>query len=323
MAIPRNPIYRPRRVQIKLFTKPVSLSRQPDLVFDLTEVNMIEFDSVSTTAVGNGAVISVLQPWYFQPITINITGRSYIGAFDQGPVGIEGTDIASDRDIEKIIELRQIVNEKFFNSFASVKDLRFQLTYDDPNDTENISASQVFIGFFNQIRYGENDKDPYIKGYTLRFIGEDEKLLSLLNGTNKSKEDIKQSDEERTNRIDKTSQTASKEKLAKKRIVSIQDDIRTDPTGKPLQRNITDSDGFWAVKKRTQILGGEEIKTETYTFPNGITGDGKESDVVITEKLEPSPSPNNPGSRVLLPQGVGANVSSFNLTTTSPSGPSL
>ncbi len=321
MAIARNPIYRPRRVQIKLFTKPVTipLSRQPDLVFDLTEVNMIEFDSVSSTAVGNGAVISVLQPWYFQPITINITGRSYIGAFDQGPVGIEGTDIASDRDIEKIIELRQIVNGKFFNSFASVKDLFFQLTYDDPNDTENISASQVFIGFFNQIRYSENDKDPYVKGYTLRFIGEDEKLLSLLNGTNKSKEDIKQSDLERTSKIDKTSREVAEDKLAKKRVVSTQDDIRTDPTGKPLQRNITDSDGFWKVEKRTQILGGEEIKTQT--FEMDVTGDGRQDVVEIKEKSEPRPSPNNPGSRVAL--AVSANVLDFNPSATSPSGPQL
>ncbi len=314
MAIARNPIYRPRRVQIKLFAKPVTipLSRQPELVFDLTEVNAIEFDSVSTTAVANGAVRSVLQPWYFQPVAITITGRSYIGAFDQGPVGLEGTDIAFDRDIANIIELRQIVNEKFFNSFASITDLFFQLTYDDPNDTENISASQVFIGFFNQIRYNENDKDPYIKGYTLRFIGEDEKLLALLSGTDKSREDARQSEKERTSKVSKTSPQVAKEKLAEKRVVSDQDDVlgggnrvEQDPSGK------------WVVTKKVKITSTGELKTQT--FEMDVTGDGKKDVVDVKEETGPRPSPNNPGSRVAL--AVSADILDFNPTTTAPSGP--
>ena len=217
MIIPRNPIYRPRNVRLELY---VAKTEKPELGFDLTEVNSIEFTSTSATTVTGGAVAAIVQPWYFGPIMVNITARSYIGAFGPDTAGgfipgfrLEGPDIALDKDIVNVIEIRRIVNQQFLSSFKSIRDLRFKLIYEDPNDKGNLAVSQTLIGMVMETFVNEGEIDPFMKAYRLKFVGEEERILSLLRGAETAKADQKQADKKTTTKINTNAGDAAKESI--------------------------------------------------------------------------------------------------------------
>lgn len=182
LQIPRNTLYRQRRVLIELKTGVIvpgvttklkqtggtvsSVPIQETAKFELTEVATVSIGSAGSTALANGVIASVMQPWYFQPFVIEITGRSYMGAFDQNNL-----NIASDNDILQVIRMRNLVNEAFFTAQASIRNLQATIFIGDPKKNST-GTDQMFIGFFDDVSVEENQDNPYIQTYRLRFTAE-------------------------------------------------------------------------------------------------------------------------------------------------------
>src|SRR5437016_2375819 len=101
--INRNTVYRIRNLKIEF---PISSVQFPPM--ELTEVNSISFDSSAPTSVFTGPIRAIIQPWYFGPFVIKVSGKSYIGAYRQ-----EDFNVSVDADIVKLRKLRDLCNEQY------------------------------------------------------------------------------------------------------------------------------------------------------------------------------------------------------------------
>lgn len=145
----------------------VSPAAVPPLIsIDLTEVRSIRPSSQGATAVMNGVVGPVIQPWYFGPIVMEIRGESYMGAFKN-----RALNVAVDNDVEKLWRLREIVNERFALSAETIRGLKVVLTIGD-SGPENMATNQKFWGNIDNLETEENDDKPYVWTYGFRFTGD-------------------------------------------------------------------------------------------------------------------------------------------------------
>jgi hypothetical protein len=133
---------------------------------ELTEVNTVAMQSTGATAVLPGVIVPVIQPWYFQPITIEVRGESYMGAFDE-----ERLNVTVDNDVAELFRLRDNVNTIFSGSQGSVKGLRTRLSI-GKNVGVNNARDREFVGNINDIRVEESDEKPYVWTYTIQFTGD-------------------------------------------------------------------------------------------------------------------------------------------------------
>lgn len=138
----------------------------PPFSIDLTEVRSIRPASPGATAVLQGVVSPIFQPWYFGLITFEIRGESHMGAFKNSRL-----NVAVDNDVEKLWQLRERVNERFALSQESVQGLKVVLTIGD-SGPENLSTNQKFWGNIDNIETEENDEKPYIWTYVIRYTGD-------------------------------------------------------------------------------------------------------------------------------------------------------
>jgi len=189
----RNPSYRRRRVQIELRTQtppnqpsPSGSEQLPP--FDLTEVTSVSIDTMGSVIVLPGAVAAVLQSWYFRPMTIDISGKSYIGAFSNFG-GLSNPNIANDNDVEKLLKLRGLVNSLFVTPGLQTNNFGVILRYDDPDDRNNINVSQEYLGFIDDITVDESDSEPFMKTYSVKFIGELKQSFDIQSGKKNSQKD--------------------------------------------------------------------------------------------------------------------------------------
>ena len=186
----RNELYRRRRVRIEYY---YSRSGQPPKgrvygdgtapnIIELAEVTSINIQSQGSTAIGLGPLAAVLQPWYFQPFRIEIQGRSYIGAF-----GTTRLNVGVDTDVKKILDMRSFINADFQG--GHIDKLRAVVVCDDPSDLSNAQVSQEFEGFVDDISITENQTNPYIKEYALKFTGESRASQNIKTGSSKRLQD--------------------------------------------------------------------------------------------------------------------------------------
>jgi len=138
----------------------------PPFSIDLTEVRSIRPASAGATAVLQGVVSPVIQPWYFQPVTLEIRGESHMGAFKNSRL-----NVAVDNDVEKLWQLRERVNERFALSQESIQGLKVVLTIGD-SGPENLSTNQKFWGNIDNIETEENDEKPFVWTYVIRYTGD-------------------------------------------------------------------------------------------------------------------------------------------------------
>lgn len=164
----RNPLFRKRVIEIEFRD---GVSDQP-LKFQLTEVDTIKITTNGSVPILTGAIRGVIQPWYFKPYTIEITGKSYIGAFDRIASAFPTINVATDTNIEQLIDLRDRTNAAFTNPQAVNSKFKTILRYIDPKDMGNKSVSHEFDGFFADVSINETESSPYIKAYSLAFVGE-------------------------------------------------------------------------------------------------------------------------------------------------------
>lgn len=192
IQLPRNTLYRERRINITLTTgtvdSAITVGGQPartlangtkvaaipgkkitilkTLSIDLTEVSNITISSAGSTAIAHGVIAPVLQPWYFGPVIVEMTGKSYMGAFANDQL-----NVTVDNDITQLLTLRQLVNEAFLLSRSTLKDLQARL-FIGKQGASNLGTDTEFIGFFDDLRIEENEDNPYIQTYQLKFTGE-------------------------------------------------------------------------------------------------------------------------------------------------------
>lgn len=207
IQLPRNTLYRERRVKIELTTgtvipgstvtlgaKPATILTNgikvkatpgkkvkiPDtlrkVVIDLTEVATISISSAGSTAVANGVISNILQPWYFGPVVIEMTGKSYMGAFAN-----DSLNVAVDNDITQLLLLRQFVNEAFLLARSTLKDLQARIFIGKPGQS-NLGLDTEFIGFVDDLRIDEGEDAPYIQTYQIKFTGEISSAVMLSRG---------------------------------------------------------------------------------------------------------------------------------------------
>jgi len=188
----RNELYRRRQVRIDYwYSKSGSPAKgavygdgsSPNSI-ELVEVTAFNVQTQGSTATSLGPLAPVLQPWYFQPFKIEIQGRSYIGAF-----GTNRLNVGVDTDVKKILEMREFINADFRS--GNIRKLRAVLSCKDPNDASNFEVSQEFEGFVDDISINENQDNPYIKEYSLKFTGESKASNQVRTGSSKSKDDVK------------------------------------------------------------------------------------------------------------------------------------
>jgi hypothetical protein len=157
------------------------------MLFVLTEVSDVEISSSAQTGTYTGAIASVIQPWYFQPVTITINGKSYMGAFDN-----DAYNIGVDNDVASIIAIREKINNDFARSdLASKLLVKISITNEPTSNFSNNGAvKQEFFGIIDDIRIREGEDRPYIQEYSLKFIGEYANLYSVKKGLEGLRQDF-------------------------------------------------------------------------------------------------------------------------------------
>jgi len=185
-------VYRPRPVIIRLYYPVLDSDRlkkaAEPIKVDLFEVTAVRESTVADVAVFTGVAGSVIQPWYFKPMEVDIEGKSYIGAFDPG---IFSTNVGKDPDIEKILTLRDKVTEIFSKPSAAPKEMFYaELEYGQQDNELKRGVYQSLRGHIADITINEEEGTPYVKTYTIKFVGELLEVLNITSGAGGNKDDV-------------------------------------------------------------------------------------------------------------------------------------
>jgi hypothetical protein len=135
----------------------------------LTEVLSVKQTFEGRAGMSQGVVDVVLQQWYLSPIRVEIAGRSYIGSYNDPSFNRPLVD----DDVEKLLELRKKINSSFFQG-AQISDVQIELEYGKVSPLEPTMGGglgQVLVGVIADLQLNEVHKDPYMKDYTLKFVG--------------------------------------------------------------------------------------------------------------------------------------------------------
>ena len=185
----RNVLYRSRKVIFTATYSSPAFSPTPTGTtpitrkIELSEVSSIDIDSAGSTAVGMGQVAAFMQPWYFGPFKINVSGKSYIGAMRQ-----KRLNIATDTDVKKLMELRNAINTHFKSGISlgtpgiTQGALSAVLSYVDDKEPGNLAVNQEYRGFIDNISFGEAQQNPYMVSYSIKFTGEKKDGGDIKNG---------------------------------------------------------------------------------------------------------------------------------------------
>jgi len=216
--IPRNTLYRERQVKIEPIL-PNLQSNFPTII--LSEVTNVSLSSDSDTAILLGVRDVVVQPWYFKPFVLEITGKSYMGAFSDRFLPV---NVATDTDVSKLLALREVVNDRFkrggqFRNFpekikrrisevfgTTLDTVELLVSISDPfsrgvferigqvsgrGRTINNGINQSFRAIFDGFKMDEADNCAYMQGYTIKFTAQFADKKSVLEGAKSSENDLK------------------------------------------------------------------------------------------------------------------------------------
>jgi hypothetical protein len=208
IAIPRNPLYRKREVRIKLQT-PLVVALQNGanvlqaLELVLTEVTSISQNTDAPTATLLGPIAATIQPWYFGPMILEISGKSYMGAYDNDQL-----NIAADNDVSKLLTLRSYVNQSFAMAQGSITNLLATLILGDPK-RQVLGVDQTLTGFLDGLSIDENQDEQYMQGYRFKFTGEPASKALLDSGDQRATADQKNAHDLTTSGVSVTSSLTS------------------------------------------------------------------------------------------------------------------
>jgi len=185
---------RPVKLSLKYPTITINESGQPlvgakTLECELSEVTAVRQSTVADVAVFAGNTQAVMQPWYFKPFEITIEGKSNMGIFEPG---IFSVNVGNDADIEKVLQMRDATQSVFQSPEAADKNVFYAtLEYGAPDNDLLRTVQQQFRGYIAGIDISEDDSTPYIKTYSIRFIGEFLTAFNIKKGASGQKKDKK------------------------------------------------------------------------------------------------------------------------------------
>lgn len=181
----RNPLYRRRRVRVT-FDK-VGGGR---LDFALTEVISVDETTEASVATMNGVVRSIIQPWYYGPMRIDVSGRSYFGAYGGiglGSVSLDIVNVGIDNDVRHLIELRDEINRAFETTGKTTAG--GGLFFGDPEDQNNLGTTHDYEGVFGPISFNEADSAPFMRSYKFSFVGQLRSKATVGRGAQAARDD--------------------------------------------------------------------------------------------------------------------------------------
>ena len=305
-------IYRPRPVVITL-NYPTTGTKGPNfglkenvpIQFELSEVTAVRQSTSADVTTFNGVTRSVIQPWYFKPIEMTIEGKSNMGIFDPGVFSV---NVGNDADIEKILQLRDAIQEVFMSPETVDKDDFYVTIKYGATDTElKRTALQELRGHISGIDISEEESTPYIKSYTIKFVGEFLTAFNIKAGVNRRKADVvKATDKIAETNVGVTTSTppAVTAPTTEPQAQSVNADTRTPgvkspPAGagdnKPKNANLVNT----AAKKRpvTAKQTGEDVNRmvlpvaqapSTTTFDASVSNAGRPANKPVPRIIIPS-----------------------------------
>jgi hypothetical protein len=120
----------------------------------VTELN-INFETVLGEV--QGIYKTTLQPWYYKPVTINIKGEMYLGAF-------QGSDDLHSKGESTVRNMSSQINA--FNQLFKSGEFERQKVY--------LTIDQEpynFNGYITSFDYTESVSKPFVLDYSIKFYG--------------------------------------------------------------------------------------------------------------------------------------------------------
>lgn len=167
MSINRNSMYRERPVRLTI--KGSALQSVSESL-TLREVTSLRESTIGGVAMVRGVISAIIQPWYFQPIVVDIMGKSYMGAFAETLTS--NPNVSTDNDVTTLIRFRDMVNQTFIRTSSTIKDLEMRLDYGTGGRAGLNASNQTLVGFIDEMTIEETEDAPYIQSYTIKFTGE-------------------------------------------------------------------------------------------------------------------------------------------------------
>jgi len=166
-SVYRNPIYRERRVKLEFLPSP-----DINIGVELTEVTTFDVQTNSGTATSFGVKKAVIQPWYFGPYTIVISGKSYMGAYASVQMlGDSRLNYNKDVDVTQLLQFTQTTKQLFLS--GQPNQMKYLLScYDSQTPSNTLGISTQYQGILDEVKYTEDESNPYIMNYSIKFIGE-------------------------------------------------------------------------------------------------------------------------------------------------------
>ena len=151
----------------------IAAGKEPKIedFLELVEVTTFDVQSSAGTAISMGVKRGVIQPWYFGPYSINVVGKSYIGAYADNRI-----NYGRDENAGRLIEYTQMIKDSFLNGDSSIlgnpSGIRVILSCIDPATPSFFGISSQYEGFIDDIKYTESEDLPYMLTYNVKFVGE-------------------------------------------------------------------------------------------------------------------------------------------------------
>jgi len=139
-------------------------------IIELQGVQSIRITEKTDVAVSTGLVKNFLHPWFLKPVEIEITGKTYYGAFE----GMAETK--HETFGKKFLTAMSAIGKYVSTENASPFSLKMYL-----------SRSEIVIlkGYIEAFNLNEDINEPFIFEYTLKFIGEFH-FINILNEAKKA-----------------------------------------------------------------------------------------------------------------------------------------
>jgi hypothetical protein len=163
-----------------------------DFTTVLTEVNSFKTQVQGGVGQSKGVIAPILQMWYLGPVSVTITGKSFMGAYAD-PNGQGLNLVGVDNDVASLIRLRDKINEAFIRTGITT-DYRIRIIWGAIGKRDEVSlkesTQQIFVGYIDQIGIDESESQPYAFDYNVQFVGVPESQDTILRARLMAERDI-------------------------------------------------------------------------------------------------------------------------------------
>jgi len=138
-----------------------NLGKSPvEATLDLVGPVSIDINHSAAVAAEPGLFTSFLQPWFIKPVTVTITGTSYIGAYS----GMA----RADRDAKGLLEKFRSSQNDFIDLGGGKPGSGRRILLELTGLPRGLSR---FIGYMTDLNFKEGIQTAYLLNYTMSFVG--------------------------------------------------------------------------------------------------------------------------------------------------------